>query len=83
MPVTSDYSVNDIMMVLRDFVTLVNELRTDVNALRQDFRRHDHGAAYAAATHRINAGDNTPSGTEASTAVVAAAIADIPQPLVR
>lgn len=59
---------------LQELLTLVNELKTDLNNLRADFRAHDHGATYTAEAHRINASANTPSGTEASTAVSAASL---------
>lgn len=58
---------------LAQLVALVTELRTDLNALRADFRAHDHGATYTAAAIRINASANTITGTETNTAVAATA----------
>ena len=52
-----------------NLVTLVNELKTDLNALREDFRAHVHGASYGAATTRINTSANTISGTETNAVV--------------
>jgi hypothetical protein len=61
-----------------DLALIINELRADLNALRQDFRRHDHGntASYVQAAITIRAIDNTFSGSpETSSAIVSA---DIP-----
>lgn len=59
--------------------TLVTELKADLNALRADFRAHDHGATYTQQTHRINGSANTPSGTETATDVAAAVPSDFYQ----
>ena len=59
---------------MNKLITLINELKGDLDALRTDFRKHDHGATYTAATHRINAGNNTVSGTETSSAVASPAV---------
>ena len=55
-------------------ITLINELKGNVDALRVDFRKHDHGATYTAATMRINASADTISGTETSSAVASPAV---------
>jgi len=55
-------------------ITLINELKNDVDALRVDFRKHDHGGTYAQQTMRINASAVTISGTETSSAVVSPAV---------
>lgn len=59
-------------------LTLVNELKTKLDALRVDFREHDHGGTYTAATTRLNAAPNTFSGTaETSAATTNPAVVDI------
>lgn len=62
----------------REIAVLLNEVKADLNALRDDFRAHDHGATYTAATNRINASANTVSGTETNSAV---ASASVPEPV--
>jgi len=58
-----------------DLITLVSELKTDLNNLRQDIRRHDHGSpTYTAATNRINGSDNTFSGSAETSSDVAASV---------
>jgi len=53
-----------------NLLTLVSTLKTQVNNLRQDLRRHDHGATYTASTIRVNGSDNSLSaGSHASTTV--------------
>ena len=54
---------------LSTLVALINELKSDLNALRADFRAHDHAGSYTAATIRVNGVVNTITGTEASTTV--------------
>lgn len=62
-----------------DLVALINELKADLAALRNDFRGHDHGATYVAASWRIHnaAGVAASSGTETNSATAAA---DLPVP---
>lgn len=52
-----------------DLAADVEQLRSELMNLRQDFRRHDHGATYTAATTRINGSDDTISGTMATNLV--------------
>lgn len=53
-------------------LALVAELKSDLNALRADFRAHDHGAtSYDDGSIRINASACTFTGTETSSAVAA------------
>lgn len=55
---------------LDQIIVLLNEIKSDLNGLRTDFRAHDHGVAYTAATTRLNAVANAFSGTaEASSGV--------------
>ena len=56
---------------LDNLVLLLQELKDDLNALRTDFRGHDHGATYAAASWRIHnaAGVAASSGTETNSSV--------------
>ena len=54
---------------LDSLVTLVTALKQELNDLRTDFRAHDHGGTYTAATLRINGSADTVSGSEASGAV--------------
>lgn len=55
---------------LDDLIQLLRDLVLGVNALRNDFRAHDHGATYAQNRLRINAApDATIQGTESSAAV--------------
>ncbi len=65
---------------LLDIVTLINELKADLNNLRNDFRSHDHGntGAYAQATINLRGVPNTFSGTaEANNATTSS---DLPVP---
>lgn len=65
---------------LLDIVTLVNELKSDLAALRNDFRAHDHGntGSYVQAAITLRAAPNTFSGTaETSSTTVAG---DLPVP---
>lgn len=54
-----------------DVVADLEQLRSEIMNLRQDMRRHDHGATYTAATTRINGSDNTITGTMATNSVAA------------
>ena len=56
-----------------NLVTLVNECKTDLNAMRADFRGHDHGATYTASACRLSATPDTFSGSAETNTVVAAA----------
>jgi hypothetical protein len=58
-------------------MALVTELKADLNALRADFRAHDHAAEYTAATMRINGSADTITGTETNSAVAAALPSDL------
>jgi hypothetical protein len=58
-------------------LALVTELKADLNALRADFRAHDHASSYTAATIRINGSADTITGTETSSAVAAALPSDL------
>lgn len=58
-------------------MALVTELKADLNALRDDFRAHDHAASYTAATMRINGSADTITGTETNSAVAAALPSDL------
>lgn len=53
---------------LDEILAAIKSLQTKLNALRADFRAHDHEATYAATQMRINAGADTISGTETSAA---------------
>lgn len=55
-------------------VTALTEAQTKLNALRVDFRAHDHGGTYTAATTRLNASANTFSGTAETSAVANATL---------
>lgn len=61
-----------------DLIVIINELRADLNALRTDFRAHDHGATYAVSTIRLAAAPLTFSGTAESSSAVASP--DLPVP---
>ncbi|MEM3040415.1 MAG: hypothetical protein QXG97_00125 [Nitrososphaerota archaeon] len=55
---------------ISDLVKAVESLKIAVNALRNDFRAHDHGATYSAAVVRVNTSTNSIVGTETNTPVV-------------
>jgi hypothetical protein len=61
-------------------ITLINELRGDLNSLRTDFRAHDHGntASYVQAAITLRATANTFNGTAETSSAVAAAAAKAP-----
>lgn len=65
-------SYKEISDLVNELRAAVVELKADLNALRADFRAHDHAATYTPANMRINAAANTITGTETSSDVVAA-----------
>ena len=83
-PITIPMSGAELASYINDLVTLVNELKADLAALRNDFRAHDHGGTYTPAATRLNASANTFSGTaEQSSAVSAADATALPANAIR
>ena len=52
-----------------DLVAAIIELQAAVNALRVDFRAHDHGSTYGATAVRLSASAGTFSGTAETSAI--------------
>ena len=74
MPVTGVYTEAELYTMINTLVTLCNELKTDLDALRVDYITHDHGAAdtYATATLRSAASGGSTDTGATSTAIAAA-----------
>lgn len=49
--------------------TLNDDLKDEINKLREDLYAHDHGATYTTAEIRINASENNITGTPNSSTV--------------
>lgn len=64
-----------------EIIAMLNEIKSDLEALRQDFRRHDHGntGSYVQAAITIRGSDNSFNGSpETSSTVSRAALPTSP-----